>query len=923
MDEMCLQHKAWEAEQPSRPKPIEPDSICEEYNRSTTAGSPLPTTPMLPDTNDPSSGSPSDKGDFALDAVSGTSEDVRTLIRQDLRSGRFDIPTYQGHQSGEGPATLSPLYKFSLRPSPLRHDEHRQQTSHPFHLPDRNHSFSTQIVEHVGDWAEWGTRIPNEERRKEALDCVFDTLTKIWYEALRLGYDPGAAVTAFSQTPSMKVATGRGKKSTLRSPQQRPRQRKETSPSRMPFLMSRSHGLGPGWAVSFGELHEAGLSEKQVAKRAASGSLQEGEALLAEALETLGGEITTANWERVTQVTKANIWGRDLFLYALYEIVQSRTSIAHLQDLYESFSTLKQRENTQKRIDEEQQRHDLFMALALEINDPTTSPTSPDPSDGQSRREGSLIDGEELLEKQKHLQDFVHLIEALLEETDDTSLVTVFENSPFSYDDLIIEMSEDTATNLDRSKKALNDLLSHAKESTSKLSGQELQTVDFDTNLDLCSEIQQLEEQIGQRKQALTAMLSLLNAELDATMSNKVCEDDSVVIQDAAIGELSSPPNDERSVDETALPEATASLSKRSVDITDEAGMPERKKQKVANQREMSRIRGDGDKEGNHESLNLVDAANSDARQALCSVGALEGEHEQFIKTNVVPKVNEIFVKQGDLPTATTPWNVLRGALERAGASTEQRDALASEINARGCFVEEADASRGSMEEESSCRLTGVDDLKRPSLVVTLRLGSSFDPAELSSKALFAHKGFQYRYTTESTLTQRRSMDEILDTYVRDWTKSSQVRDNTIRFGSYVILAHPDDSERTSIIHGVWNMRDGSQAEEHAWFYRDITQPRHNDSSSGEDQNKSVLNPKLKTIIRLRNADSNRTVDTTNSTRFNKRTGNKKRDAPRPGTKSSTSFSRANVSSANRPKRHRARKSYAESDDDDEYCPSD
>ncbi|KIX01419.1 uncharacterized protein Z518_09145 [Rhinocladiella mackenziei CBS 650.93] len=87
------------------------------------------------------------------------------------------------------------------------------------------------------------------------------------------------------------------------------------------------------------------------------------------------------------------------------------------------------------------------------------------------------------------------------------------------------------------------------------------------------------------------------------------------------------------------------------------------------------------------------------------------------------------------------------------------------------------------------------------SLIVALRASPTFNPAELSSDTLFSHqRGFKYRYTRNSTLAQRRSMDEPLDTYIRDWSKTSAW------YGRYEVLTHPDDPERPGIIHGIWDL---------------------------------------------------------------------------------------------------------------------
>jgi hypothetical protein len=106
------------------------------------------------------------------------------------------------------------------------------------------------------------------------------------------------------------------------------------------------------------------------------------------------------------------------------------------------------------------------------------------------------------------------------------------------------------------------------------------------------------------------------------------------------------------------------------------------------------------------------------------------------------------------------------------------------------------------------------EQVGKRSMVVKLRVPNSFDPLELTSEKVFVQKGFRYRYTRSSTIAQRRAMDEVLDSFVR-----GKRLDTNWRFGRYEALCDPKDPERTTIIHGIWDNKDGSMAEGAEWFY--------------------------------------------------------------------------------------------------------
>ncbi|KIX01420.1 uncharacterized protein Z518_09146 [Rhinocladiella mackenziei CBS 650.93] len=382
---------------------------------------------------------------------------IRAGIKQDRRPGKLDMPEYNVQDDGGGgpprPGSdqISSAIPRNIRP------RYRERFDRSMLRPDRNTPFNAQIMEHVTDWAELGSMITNDQRRNEVLDRVFETLKQVWFEALRLGYDSGAGDKELPRT-SKRAPADRGKKSITPSrvytiPPPRQRHKREMSPSSMPVLISKSYKDSQRWAVTAGELQEASVSEKKIQ-------------VLNEVGEVLEREISRRDWYRVMDATKLNPRGRNLFLYSLYEVQMSRQSLAHLEFLYRGFNQVTQKLNTQRRIDDEKGRHDLFMALALELDEMDSSSVSTS-NDHRAVCVGNIpaADLQNSNQPKNLLGEFIHMVEMLLNETDPGSLVAVFEASGFPSDNLVNnDLLEDPSNNFDRGKHALSELLVKARE---------------------------------------------------------------------------------------------------------------------------------------------------------------------------------------------------------------------------------------------------------------------------------------------------------------------------------------------------------------------------------------------------------------------------------------------------------------------------
>ncbi|KAL2406863.1 hypothetical protein ABEF93_008718 [Exophiala dermatitidis] len=313
-------------------------------------------------------------------------------------SDATDVPASHS-QTGNGPSATVGLNSFPRAALRSQSSRHRARFDRSWLLPDRNLPLKAQIMEQVKDWAELGSMIENDQRRNEVLDRAFLTLRNVWCEALRQGLvasNDSAPMAAESMPQSIRtgsgsqmgsnsaaMVTGSIRQTSRTGPNSqtgnnsgpgRPantgkiRQRPPRDP-KLYFLHKTDPRDTYTRAVTFGELEEAGVSPELIRQRAESGDLQGGDELLDAVLKHLGRrDIRKMDWFRLTRSTNSNLSGRNIMLWALHEVQLLRQSMKQLESFYQNFSQDRQRENTDKRIKEEKERHDLLMALALEVD---------------------------------------------------------------------------------------------------------------------------------------------------------------------------------------------------------------------------------------------------------------------------------------------------------------------------------------------------------------------------------------------------------------------------------------------------------------------------------------------------------------------------------------------------------------------------
>ncbi|EXJ57249.1 hypothetical protein A1O7_07596 [Cladophialophora yegresii CBS 114405] len=578
----------------------------------------------------------SDLAQPTVEVMATCQSGIRATVRKALQSGALCIPPFK--PDGDTNLSANNRITYQFPPALLDPDsisKHRKRFDRSALLPDSDLPLSSQIMGCSQSWAMWIAEIPDEEdvKREKLLDRVFDMATKAWFEALRLGYKPdvGGAETAAPRTPTKQpVVQGEDIPSGLRG---RPRPKKETDPLQIPVLTAFSHKNGPRWLITAGELEAAGISMTRLQRRAAAKSdlAEAGDELLARVLEVYNGQLTARDWFDVAERTNLNPLGRDLQMYCLYEVMKSRESIAQLRSYFPNFKTAKQKENTQKRIDEEQERQDLFAALALELEEDDPRSPTPSVSSSTSTREGSVSSAH--MTKTPETSDLVQF----------HSLVDAVEST--------VGKDDTAASYVD------NEIVPAANE----------------------EEMTEVPE----------------SAPIESNKRFLDSEED-----DALVPSTPATKKQKREDEERAWPiEVPAPLVQLGVDN-----------------------RNDG------------------------------------------PPTSTAVTA----PTVESPT---------------------------------------------------FNNVQQPSLFVKLRTRPGFDPEKLTSTKVFYQDGFRYRYTAGSTLAQRFSIGDTLHDYIGRSTHQHMGANDERRFGTYQGLTHGDDPSRTTIVHGVWDLRDGSQPAGFERFY--------------------------------------------------------------------------------------------------------
>ena len=254
-------------------------------------------------------------------------------------------------------------------------------------LPPPTAPLYLQIITYIQRWGIWATTVSDEELRDRLIKVMADKMENIWLEGMRRGLIPqtadallgGAANTmalgdgqtqqsAHELAAQIMAGPGRG-----RQPQQQTRRKRPVSPSKVVVLCRPKRKDVREYGITAGELREAGVTVDMIQERVSSGDLDEDDDLMNDILEQVDREqLLGDDWLSVLPRTKINTMGRDLEIFCLWEVQNSRHELKTLHHLMERFTHSSQIKNTQTRINEEEKLMNRFHALALILHDRET-----------------------------------------------------------------------------------------------------------------------------------------------------------------------------------------------------------------------------------------------------------------------------------------------------------------------------------------------------------------------------------------------------------------------------------------------------------------------------------------------------------------------------------------------------------------------
>ena len=253
---------------------------------------------------------------------------------------------------------------------------HRKRAMQPKTLPPANVPFFEQVKAYIQRWGTWIATVEDDKRREELMQRVITGMENVWQMGVDRGFQmefvdtvsrndqsTGAATMSGSQLAASIVDNGKGN--------QKSRKKRPTDPAKEPIITSETWKNSSQYAITRGEMEATGVTEAALQARLQSASFeQDGEELLRATVKELEEDMVFRDWHNVEPRTQTNPHGRELSTYCLYEVQQSRKSISTLENLLARFTGYPLRmKNTSRRIDEERERHNKFLALALELNE--------------------------------------------------------------------------------------------------------------------------------------------------------------------------------------------------------------------------------------------------------------------------------------------------------------------------------------------------------------------------------------------------------------------------------------------------------------------------------------------------------------------------------------------------------------------------
>ncbi|RVX73731.1 hypothetical protein B0A52_02621 [Exophiala mesophila] len=319
-----------------------------------------PQTPQLTEATASNTPSPMPNGqtdNLDMSNIPPTNVSSCKEISADLQAGKYEFPVNRNTPAPTAP-TAPDAQLLHLYPTMTPYQQMRYRSEFNFvpMLPSPVSDAKIVMIQNIRQMALLGATIEDDQRRANFWDRVFDSYKQIWYEALRLGYDPGQ-VSEEEHKPRAR---------TMKTPRKKVHPAAESvfTSEKFKDLRGKFYNLPP---ITAGEFMEAHITTEEV-NSVMGQKASEIDGFLQRVHDFLGREVEISDWNRVQAATFLNPGGRDLFFFAIYTAQLYVASLKQLHKFQSSFRTVIQAKNGQKRIANDQASLNFLLATALEIN---------------------------------------------------------------------------------------------------------------------------------------------------------------------------------------------------------------------------------------------------------------------------------------------------------------------------------------------------------------------------------------------------------------------------------------------------------------------------------------------------------------------------------------------------------------------------
>lgn len=221
-------------------------------------------------------------------------------------------------------------------------------------MPVERAPLHIQIQAYMRRWAIWASEVKDETARRDLLTAISNRIHDSWIYAIDQGYYP-----KFKNGPDAEE-DGDKNEDKVKKGRKRPR-----NPLIQPADFA-SNGKDP-YAITNGELSAAGVTMEMVNARVQARDFDRGEILLDELLTRIDRDaIEISDWSTTRNIP--SVRNRNLLVYCLYVVQESRKDIRKLERLREHFKKGVQIRNTNDRIDNCRERVNQHLALAVELD---------------------------------------------------------------------------------------------------------------------------------------------------------------------------------------------------------------------------------------------------------------------------------------------------------------------------------------------------------------------------------------------------------------------------------------------------------------------------------------------------------------------------------------------------------------------------